>query len=671
MPTPTVPGDKTIIKPTVAIPHAVDPTMVSAPEKPTAPDIVIPEIPDVAFSSRSIGNGNKYYVDNVIGENGFIANIAVLNGDFLVDRETGMPNSTTTYGGFAYTYKDYVAYTYLGATTAGLSVANDTISAMADVTTNKNFKNSNGNSYYSQGTGVQAVTVQRIGLYNNGNFIYTGKNEQSTLNLREFVHMDNHGAANTFTAIRDALVKATNQTNTTIAQYVSAAKAANVINAWDDVAAVSTSVGAGYTTGHGTAYSARGMMWLNSGKIVMEGGNLSLTNQYMHSSNSITFAINTDEIIIRPFNDGTNIYDAYNSGFLVSNDNSGTVQQVMYNSGSMKFYTNDSGAYTINSGATLTTALNNVIVNRGTIEMTGKGSLGVYGKSAGSANGTLYMDFTDGSGTRKPVVIYGDSSIGLYVTNSFAPSGNNIYGNFHADIGDSLGTANKVLNVAAGDTNGGSAINNYYGDNTDTDKIEGTVGILSYKSMSLDSHGIKIYSNTENSIGVVPITTTSGTSPTLTLGTGSVEVLGGENNIGMIAMNIYNTSNVLQNKGGNISSATTIVLDGGKNNVGAVAKNGYSISIKDIKGNGNTSVNGIGLYAEGSGTSITATTGISNLKLSVDSPTSSDSINALGAFAASGAVITANKSSLNSTPDIEIQGAEVSGSAGSYRGNGQ
>ncbi|WP_302428180.1 autotransporter-associated N-terminal domain-containing protein [Fusobacterium varium] len=670
VPTPTVPGDKTIIKPTVAIPHAVDPTMVSAPEKPTAPDIVIPEIPDVAFSSRSIGNGNKYYVDNVIGENGFIANIAVLNGDFLVDRETGMPNSTTTYGGFAYTYKDYVAYTYLGATTAGLSVANDTISAMADVTTNKNFKNSNGSNYYSQGTGVQAVTVQRIGLYNNGNFIYTGKNEQSTLNLREFVHMDNHGATNTFAAIKAALEKATNQTNTTIAQYISATKAANVINAWDDVAAVSTSVGAGYTTGHGTAYSARGMMWLNSGKIVMEGGNLSLTNQYMHSSNSITFAINTDEIIIRPFNDGTNIYDAYNSGFLVSNDNSGTVQQVMYNSGSMKFYTNDSGAYTINSGATLTTALNNVIVNRGTIEMTGKGSLGVYGKSAGSANGTLYMDFTDGAGTRKPVVLYGDSSIGLYVTNSFNPSGNNIYGNFHADIGDSLGTANKVLNVAAGDTNGGSAINNYYGDNTNINKIEGTVGILSYKSMSLDSHGIKIYSNTENSIGVVPITTTSGTSPTLTLGTGSVEVLGGENNIGMIAMNIYNTSNVLQNKGGNISSASTIVLDGGKNNVGAVAKNGYSISIKDIKGNGNTSVNGIGLYAEGSGTSITATTGISNLKLSVDSPTSSDSINALGAFAASGAVITANKSSLNSTPDIEIQGAEVSGSAGSYRGIG-
>ncbi|RGY57786.1 autotransporter-associated N-terminal domain-containing protein, partial [Fusobacterium ulcerans] len=675
VPTPTVPGDKTIVKPTVAIPNAVDPTMVNAPEKPTAPEIIIPEIPNVAFSSLSIGNGDKRYADHSTGQNGFISNIAVLNGKFYVDRDnrekTGISSNIITYGGFDYRYSDYVAYGYIGATTAGTTVGADAITTL-NAPTDKQFYNSGStNSYYlNYGTGVQAVTVTYIGIYNNGDFVYSGRNERSDLNLREFVHMDNHGAGNTFTAIRNALVKATDQSNATIAQYVTAAKAANVISAWDDVAAVSKTVGAGYTTGHGTAYSERGMMWLNSGKIVMEGGNLSLTNQYMHSSNSITFAINTDEIIVRPFNDGTNIYDAYNSGFLVSNDNSGTVQQVMYNSGSMKFYTNDSGAYTINSGASLGTALNNVIVNRGTIEMTGKGSLGIYAKSAGSTNGTMYMDFTDGSGVRKPVVIYGDSSIGLYVTNSFAPSGNNIYGNFHADIGDTSGTANKALDVAAADTNGGQAINNYYGDNTNTGKIEGTVGILSYKSMNLDSHGIKIYSNTESSIGVVPITTTTGTSPTLTLGTGSVEVLGGENNIGMIAMNIYDNSNVLQNKGGNIASSSTVVLDGGKNNVGAVAKNGYSISIKDIKGNGNTSVNGIGLYAEGTGTSITTTGGISNLKLSVDSPTSSDSINALGAFAASGATITVNKTALNSTPDIEIQGAEVSGSAGSYRGIG-
>ena len=369
VPTPTVPGDKTILKPTVAIPNAVDPTMVSAPEKPTAPEIIIPEIPNVAFSSRSIGNGNKYYVDNVTGENGFIANIAVLNGDFLVDRETGKPNATTTYGGFAYTYKDYVAYTYLGATSGGLTVANNTINTMADVTTDKNFKNSNGGSYYSQGTGVQAVTTTYVGLYNNGNFIYTGKNEESTLNLREFVHMDNHGAANTFLAIKNALLKATDQSNATIAQYVSAAKAANVINAWDDAEAVSTSVGAGYAAGHGTSYVAKGMMWLNSGKIVLEGGNLSLTNQYKHVATvSTTFAINTDEIIIRPYNDGGTIYGAYNSGFLVSNDSASVNQQVLYNSGSMKIYTRDSGAYTINNGLTSTSnygkVLNTVIVNR-------------------------------------------------------------------------------------------------------------------------------------------------------------------------------------------------------------------------------------------------------------------------------------------------------------------
>ncbi len=77
-----------------------------------------------------------------------------------------------------------MAYTYLGGTTAGLSVANNTISSMADVTTDKNFKNSNGSSYYSQGTGVQAVTTTYVGLYNNGNFVYTGKNEQSTFKIK-------------------------------------------------------------------------------------------------------------------------------------------------------------------------------------------------------------------------------------------------------------------------------------------------------------------------------------------------------------------------------------------------------------------------------------------------------------------------------------------------------
>ena len=687
VPTPTVPEDKTIVKPTVTTPNAVDPTMVSAPQKPTAPKIIIPDIPEVNFTSASIGNGNKIYIDNSKGVNGFVANIAILGGEFNVTRESTLANITTTYGGFTYSYKDYTAYTYIGglakessegfgltSDSQGTVIGSDGIYTMAD-TTNKVFKNDYYSSYYTQGTGVQAVTVTHIGLYNNGNFVYTGKNEQSTLKLREFVHMDNHGAINYFSSIKNALQKATDQSNPTVALYVSAAKAAKVISAWDDAAAVSSAVGAGYGAGHGTSYVAKGMMWLNSGKIVLEGGNLSLTNQYKHTTTvSTTFAINTDEIIIRPYNDGGTIYGAYNSGFLVSNDSASVNQQVLYNSGSMKIYTRDSGAYTINNGPTNTTkygkVLNTVIVNRGIIEMSGKGSLGVYAKNAYAADGTLYMDFTDGTGIRKPVVLYGDESIGLYVTNSFAPSGNNIYGNFHADIGDTSGTANKVLNVAAADTNGGQAISNYSGNNSNTGKIEGTVGILSYKSMNLDSHGIKIYSNTENSIGIVPITTTTGTSPTLTLGTGSVEVLGGENNIGMIAMNIYNSSSVLQNKGGNISSSSTVVLDGGKNNVGAVAKNGYSISIKDIKGNGNTSVNGIGLYADGTGTSITTTDGISNLKLSVDSPTSSDSINALGAFAADGATITVNKAALSSTPDIEIQGAEVSGSAGSYRGIG-
>lgn len=44
--------------------------------------------------------------------------------------------------------------------------------------------------------------------------------------------------------------------------------------------------------------------------------------------------------------------------------------------------------------------------------------------------------------------------------------------------------------------------------------------------MNLTSHGIIIYDKTENCIGVVPLTDT--VTPTITLGNGSVEILGGK-----------------------------------------------------------------------------------------------------------------------------------------------
>ncbi|UYI78735.1 MAG: autotransporter-associated N-terminal domain-containing protein [Fusobacterium varium] len=654
VPTPTVPGDKTIIKPTVVIPHAVDPTMVSAPEKPTAPDIIIPELPTVDFRSVSLGNGDRIYIDAVASssgsaENAIISNVAVMDGTFKIKREVA--GSGNANNAFKYSYSGYKVLPYISTTVTGVNKDKDgttinsgtTIWEMADTTGDKSFW-----STYANGTGVQKL-VSNFGTFTNGNFIVARESENVATNLGEFLHVDVHGSKN----ISDITTRLN-----TIANYLPSEKT-KILDAWTD-----STTYANYTTG---------MYWLNNGKITLEGGNLSLTNEYSHTStNTSIFILNTGEIELRPYISQSNIkYDAYNSIFLVSNDTTGVAQHIWHNTGKITTYTNDTAIFTINS-TTGTRAIHTVVVNKGQIEMNGNKSVGVYARSAKSNAGTLTMDFEDNSGNRVPLVLNGDSSIGIYIPKKnttlgteFAPTGNNIKGNFHVNIG---GNGNKALNVAATDTNGGKEIVNDYGDNQNYSTVDGTVGILSYNSMNLTSHGIIIYDKTENCIGVVPLTDT--VTPTITLGNGSVEILGGKNNIGIVALDVYDSSNVLIDKGGNVSTTGSLILDGGKNNVGAVAKNGYSISIKDIKGNGNTSVNGIGLYAEGSGTSITATTGISNLKLSVDSPTSSDSINALGAFAASGAVITANKSSLNSTPDIEIQGAEVSGSAGSYRGIG-
>ena len=655
VPTPTVPGDKTIVKPTVAIPNAVDPTMVSAPEKPTIPEIIIPELPTVDFRSVSLGNGDRIYIDAVASssgsaENAIISNVAVIDGTFKIKREAA--GSGNANNAFKYSYSGYKVLPYITTSVTGVDKDKDgtTINStsniweMADTVGDKDFW-----STYANGTGVQKL-VSNFGTFTNGTFIVARESENVATNLGEFLHVDIHGSK-TIATITTHLNNITNHLP---------GEKTKILDAWNDAVTY-------------TSYVNNAMYWLNNGKIVLEGGNLSLTNEYSHTGTSTSVLIlNSGEIELRPYISQSNIkYDAYNSVFLVSNDTSGVAQHIWHNTGKITTYTNDTAIFTINSTSG-GNAIHTAVVNKGQIEMNGNKSVGIYARSAKSSAGTLTMDFENTSGNRVPLVLNGDSSIGIYIpkkntglSTEFAPTGNNIKGNFHVNIG---GNGNKALNVAAADTNGGKEIVNDYGDNQNYSTVDGTVGILSYNSMNLTSHGIIIYDKTENCIGVVPLTDT--VTPTITLGNGSVEILGGKNNIGIVALDVYNSSNVLIDKGGNVSTTGSLVLDGGKNNVGAVAKNGYSISIKDIKGNGNTSVNGIGLYAEGTGTSITTTGGISNLKLSVDSPTSSDSINALGAFAASGATITVNKTALNSTPDIEIQGAEVSGSAGSYRGIG-
>lgn len=46
--------------------------------------------------------------------------------------------------------------------------------------------------------------------------------------------------------------------------------------------------------------------------------------------------------------------------------------------------------------------------------MNGNKSVGIYARSAKSSAGTLTMDFENTSGNRVPLVLNGDSSIGIY-----------------------------------------------------------------------------------------------------------------------------------------------------------------------------------------------------------------------------------------------------------------
>ena len=214
------------------------------------------------------------------------------------------------------------------------------------------------------------------------------------------------------------------------------------------------------------------------------------------------------------------------------------------------------------------------------------------------------------------------------------------------------------------------SINDYEGENIDLETIDGSIGILSHNGMNLSSHGINIYENTKDSIGVVPLRGTSvSTVPTLELGKGSIELLGGENNIGILALNFYNGA-ALTHRGGNVLTKGSVVLSKGNKNVGIIVKEGYKVSVKELKTIGEAAANAIGIYGDGNGTSIVVEEGVKNLKLKVDSPANTNTINAVAAYSSNGAKITMNKLSLNDSLDIEVTGAKVSGEEKSYRGIG-
>ena len=148
-------------------------------------------------------------------------------------------------------------------------------------------------------------------------FLYKDPN---TKVLGEFAHLDVHGA-DTIANQRAGFVTATN----------GLVNASTILDAYDDVASISG------TGSQGNFTSTNMHTWLNSGKIILEGGDVSLTNTYSHNGSGTTFkqaGINTGEIIYQPYRTAAGQeYKKFTAGFVVSDNVNpgGTNHNVMYN----------------------------------------------------------------------------------------------------------------------------------------------------------------------------------------------------------------------------------------------------------------------------------------------------------------------------------------------------
>ena len=620
--TPTTPNDKNINVSAPATPTGFEPTTVTAPTAPTIPVIVPPTIPSFASNVVSSGNGTSNAVDQRNLSNGVIEMVAIKSGDFNLKRDTG---STWTYEYNGYSGANVWAVTsatWDGNTAVGAGLTWNAASRISTASTGGQlgFQKLVGNSTQST-------------MLSNATFLYTRGMESSTATLGEFVHMDIHGAAAP-AGQRAGLVIGTAGLSNQNA----------ILAAYDDAGDnINWTYG---TTKNTTAASSR-YTWINSGKIVIEGGNTSVTNHYDHHGivNAKSIAINTGDIIFQPFFDGTNYYQKYTSGFVMSLDGN-TVHHIMYNgsTGSIKTYTQTASIF-LSGSSSAGRPLS--IVNRGTLEMYGENSAGIYLKT--DSNNELYFT-TDNfafnsstntvtAGSYKPIKLFGDSSIGLY---GAATIGSTI-GNLAVDIGESgKGNQNFTTSTASGSNNGTNLTNYDINSSGANENIEGSYGIIAHAPLNLTSHQIRIYNKTEKNVGVYP-----NANVLLNLGGGEIVLNGGNKNIGIYVNNM-----------GNITSTGNISLINGIGNMAIFARGtGKTVNINTITAT--NTVDSVVVYGE-NGAIITANE--LNVTSSVGAnPTTTNGKDTGAAFAkGANTIIAINRGAgTPSTPNISITGKKL------------
>ena len=656
--------------PEVTLP-AFEPKLITPPVPPQKPEEPTIAIPTLSVTVVSNANGASNVIDGN-GNNSTIEMVAVTAGDFKVKRGTG--------DDWEYSYTGYSGVNAfpIAVPTPGnpnLGEATTTNPAYSAVAANGTWTNwSRATTTKSGGKGFQSVVgngSKGTAFLSNGTFLYTRESEGGS-NLGEFAHLDVHGA-DTIANQRAGFVTATN----------GLANATTILTAYDDVASIA---GAG---SQGTFTSTNMHTWLNSGKIILEGGDVSVTNTYTHNGSGTAWkqaAINTGEIIFQPYKAvAGQEYKKFTAGFVVSNDRSSANHNVMYNglTGKIKSYTLSGVGYVFDANDLKPLTA----VNRGEMQFYGEGSAGIYIKRKANTNlQFVTKDFVFNAGTNevtagsfKPIEIFGDKSIGFY---QFA-TGGTAEGNFAVNIGaegdnpgdEGKGNQNFSTTTASNLTTGANITDlNINPTNGANDNIQGSFGILSNDKIDLTTHQIKIFDKTEGNVGVYP-----NDNVALNIGGGSIELNGGtgttsKNNIGIYI-----------NAKGSVKSTGDIKVNGGAGNLAIYAVGGTiptgitnHVEVKEVKGT-NTK-NSILIYgsngakvklSDGTGLPTGATYGLNINGATVEADASAANKKDTGAAFSTGAgtVITIDRLTKETTPNISITGTKLT-DADRYAGFG-
>ena len=663
--------------PDVTLP-TFEPKLITPPVPPEKPDEPIIAIPTLSVKVVSSGNGTTNTIDGNPG-NGVIEMVAVTDGDFKVKRNNGDK--------WEYSYTGYSGVNAFPRanptpTSPNLGEATTTNPAYSAVPAGRTWTNwSRATTTKNSGKGFQLIVgdgSKGTAFLSNGKFLYTRESEGGS-NLGEFAHLDVHGA-DTIANQRAGFVTATN----------GLANASTILDAYDDVTSISG------TGSQGTFTSTNMHTWLNSGKIILEGGDVSVTNTYTHNYQGTAWkqaAINTGEIIFQPYKTAAGQeYKKFTAGFVVSDNAYTSNHNVMYNgtTGKIKSYTLSGVGYVFD--ASIAKPL--TAVNRGEMQFYGEGSAGIYIKRKANTNlqfvtkdfafNTTTNEVTAGS--FKPVEIFGDKSIGFY---QFA-TGGTAEGNFAVNIG-ALGKGNEnfstaaVSNLTAGTNITDLNINPTNGTNTN---IQGSFGILSNDKIDLTSHQIKIFDKTEGNVGVYP-----NDNVVLNIGGGSIELNGGTGTTSKNNIGIYIGPKPATTPGtpppttgqGTVKSTGDIKVNGGVGNLAIFAVGGAvptgetnNVEVKEVKAT--DTKNSVLIYgskgakiklSDGTGLPTGATYGlnISNATVEADASTTNKKDSGAAFATDAGTVITIDRTSTPTTANIDITGTKLT-DADRYAGFG-